>query len=171
MGLSKIQSSKVLKSYHWKRFCEFMIEDIISTKNLDEALSKAKKWCRENLPKYFRDFQQEKYDIFRYVIDNEMIGYDMRLDTEESGLIRVSTRKIKYYLKREQNYRLNKILGREPIEIDPESMFVHEISEFIILNKMVLLNQPSYRTNVHQVAREIENINRIERNLKKWPEN
>jgi len=150
----------------------FNMEDVISTDNFDKTLSKAKEWCIKNLPKYILDFKKEiDCDIFHYTIDDEMIGSDMRLDNEERGLIRVSTRKLKWYFEREEFF--GKHGGREPIEIDPESMFVHEIAEFAILNKMGLLNQPGYitnATNAHQIARAMENINRMERNLKRWPD-
>lgn len=148
------------------------IEDITSKEYLDEVLKNAKSWCKNNLKKFLYNFQNGiDYDIFHYVIDNQMIGSDMRLDNEEHGLIRVSTEKLKWYLKREEFFGKNKI--REPVEIDPESIFVHEISEWIILNKFRLLNQPGYVTNAlgfHRAAREIENINRMGRNLKKWPD-
>ena len=147
------------------------LEDITSKEFLDKALKNAKSWCQLNLPTYLQGFQNRfDYSIFRYIIDNEMFGSDMRLDENQQGLIRVSTRKIKWYKKKEDHF---KAYGLKEPETDPRSMFVHEITEWIILNKLGLLNQPGYISNaigVHSVANKIENINRIERGLRKWPE-
>jgi len=148
------------------------LEDITSKEYLDETLENAKSWCLDNLLKYFQGFQNGvDYSIFCYVIDNEMIGLDMRLDENQQRLIRVSTRKLKWYQEREGYFRKCKI--REPVEVDSESMFIHEITEWIILKRLGLLNQPGYVSNAigaHSVASEIENINRKERGLKDWPE-
>lgn len=153
------------------------LEDITSKEFLDKALKNAKLWCQNNLSKYLQDFQNGvDYGIFCYILDNKMIGSDMRLDENQQGLVRVSTRKLKWHQKREELFRkYDKLYGkiREPVEVDPESTFIHEITEWIILNKLGLLNQPGYISNaigVHSVSNKIENINRIERGLREWPE-
>lgn len=157
------------------------LEDITSKEwkeYLDEALENAKSWCLDNLPKYLHGFRNEvDYSIFRYVIDNEMIGPDMRLDEKQSGLIRVSTRKLKWYQEREEYFRKNKLYSkiRESLEVDLESMFVHEITEFIILSRPDLFKDletylSKYLFRAHKIARKIENINRNDRGLKDWIE-
>ena len=149
------------------------LEDITSKEYLDQALENAKSWCSNNLPKHFKGFQKGfDYDIFHYVIDNEMIGADMRLDEEQEGLIRVSARKLRWYQEREEYFRRDKLYSkiRKPVEIDPESMFVHEITEFIINKTPKLLSYCFSRTETpHSLAYHIENINRKERGLKEWP--
>ncbi len=145
-------------------------EDITSQEYLGKALENAKSWCMNNLQKYLSGFQNRiDYSIFSYVIDNEMIGYDMRLDDMQSGLIRVSARKIKYFQNREERIRRDELYKhkvRGPVEIDPESMFVHEIAEYVMLQK---LNLFGHFDDIHSLVRSIENINRKERNLKEWP--
>jgi len=143
-------------------------EDITSKEFLDKAIQNAKFWCQENLPKYLLGLYKEfDYSIFHYVID-DMINSDMRLD--KNGLIRVSRKKLKWYQKREEHFKKNKI--RESIEVDPESMFVHEITEFI-LRKPELFDLTIYLSKYflrwHEIAREMENINRRERGLREWP--
>ena len=164
------------------------LEDITSKEFLDKSLENAKFWCQLNLPKYF-EFEDEfnypnatynynnykfDYSIFRYIIDNEMIGSDMRLDENQQGLVRVSTRKLKWHQKREEYFRkYDKLYGkiREPVEVDPESIFIHEITEFIVCkNPILLLPYFSQRQFPNSIARQIENINRRERGLREWLE-
>lgn len=57
-----------------------------------------------------------------------MLGSDMRLDEKQKGLIKVSVRKLRWYQEREVFYNKR---GMETAEVDPESMFIHEIAEFI----------------------------------------
>ena len=118
------------------------LEDITSKEFLDQALQNATFWCQFNLPKYLHEFYNGfDYSIFRYIIDNSIIS-DMCLDDEEPGLIRVSTNKLRWYQQREDFFKehpiirygkigskTTRIIG--PIKIDPESGFVHEITEFI----------------------------------------
>lgn len=158
------------------------LEDITSKEYLDTALENAKSWCLSNLPEYLQGFQNGfDYEIFHYIVDNEMIGSDMRLDEEQEGLVRVSTRTLKWYEERENYFRENGMIrwakiGDEiikiegAVEIDPESMFVHEITEFIA-NKIpeIFLYYFSKMEFAHSVAYSIENINRRERGLKEWP--
>jgi hypothetical protein len=62
------------------------------------------------------------------------------------------------------------IFIRGAVEVDPESMFVHEIVEYVIYNEPELLF--SYLLNdqsPHFIAYLVENINRTERGLKEWP--
>lgn len=149
--------------------------DITSKEFLDKAIENAKIWCENNLPKYLRGFKGEfNYDIFHYVIDNDMIA-DMKLDEEKEGLIYVSTKKLKWYLEREKLYEKDELYSkiRDSVEVDPESMFVHEIVEFILhipelFDRKIYFSKYFFRA--HEIAREIENINRRERGLKDWPE-
>ena len=150
------------------------LEDITSKEFLDKALENAKSWCQLNLPNYLQGFQNGfDYSIFRYIIDNKMIGSDMRLDENQQGLVRVSTRKLKWHQKREEHFRKDdKLYGkiRDPVEVDPESIFIHEITEFIVSKTPeVFLYYFSKMEFPHPIAWQIENINRIERGLKKWP--
>jgi len=143
-----------------------LIEDITSKEFLDMAFENSKYWCLNNLPIYFKSDVKINYDIFKYRIDNEMIGSigsDMCFD--ESGQIRVSQKKIKFYQERE------KVFEFEP-ETDPESMFIHEIAEFIInKNHEIMLDYLNeFRFPApHLIARKIENINRKEKGLREWP--
>ena len=158
------------------------LEDITSKEHLDMALENARSWCSGNLQKYLQGFQNGfDYSIFYYILDNEMIGSDMALDDEQEGLIRVSTDKLKWYQKREDFFRENDMIRwarkegntiqiRGAVEIDPESMFVHEMTEFIISKTPeILLNYLLKMEFPHFVAYRIENINRRERGLKEWP--
>jgi hypothetical protein len=157
-----------------------MVEvDITSKEFLDKALENAKTWCSKNLPKHIKCFKNGfDYDIFRYLIDNEMIS-DMRLD-EERGLIRVSTEKLKWHQQREDCFEKHKFpryvqRGNEiikikgAVEVDPESMFVHDITESIIYTVPEVLLNYLLKIDPHAVAYQIENINRRERGLKEWP--
>ncbi len=149
------------------------LEDIISKEYLDRALENAKIWCQENLKRHLQNFKKEiDYNIFQYIIDNELIGLDMCLDEWQEGLIRVSTETLKWYQEREEYYRKDEFYGkiREPVEVDPESMFVHEIVEFIIYEiPQLFLSYLSKMEFPHSIANQIENINRRERGLKEWP--
>ncbi|MCX6710123.1 MAG: hypothetical protein NTV63_04210 [Candidatus Woesearchaeota archaeon] len=143
------------------------LEDITSKEYLDKTLENAKSWCLNNLPKHLQGFQNGlDYDIFHYVIDNEMIGSDMCLDNKEEGLIRVSTRKLQWYIEREKYFGQ---YGHKEPETDSESMFIHEITEFLV-HKIpeVFSHYFSKMEFPHSVARKIENINRRERGLKEW---
>lgn len=161
------------------------LEDITSKEFIDKALKNAKSWCQLNLPEYLKLEDRFHYlnitykfkfdcSIFRYIIDNKMFGSDMRLDENQQGLVRVSTRKLKWYQKREELFRkYDKLYGkiRKPVEVDPESMFVYAITAFIVWkNPILLLPYFSQRQFTHPIARQIENINRIERGLREWPE-
>ena len=57
------------------------------------------------------------------------------------------------------------------VEIDPESMFVHDITEFIVykISEILVHYFSKYMEFPHFVAHSIENINRKERGLKGWP--
>lgn len=138
--------------------------------NLDKALENAKEWCKNNLYKYVFKEDNLDYSIFHYDLENPSIGTDMCFDPDEKGLIHVSTEKLDWYRKREEYYKNEKYKPREPIEVDEESMFVHEITEFLIFSRPELLKNLDYFLMAHNRAREIENINRKERGLKDWPE-
>jgi hypothetical protein len=96
-----------------------------------------------------------------------MLGEDMGFKIKSgliSGLIDVSTEQLEWLLEREESFK--KRWPNEP-EVDPESMFVHEIAEQIIWKRPeVMIN---YFAQSQKGAREIENINRKERGLKPWP--
>ncbi|MBI5148388.1 hypothetical protein HZA33_01785, partial [Candidatus Pacearchaeota archaeon] len=91
-------------------------------------------------------------------------------DSDEKGLIHVSTEKLDWYRKREEYFAKERCKPREPVEVDEESMFVHEITEFLIFNRIELLKDLDFFWVAHHKARELENINRKERGLKEWPE-
>ncbi|MBI2047238.1 hypothetical protein HYT26_03695 [Candidatus Pacearchaeota archaeon] len=158
------------------------LEDITSKEYLDKALEAAKTWCRVNLSKHIQNFQDKfDYKIFNYAVDNKMVGPDMCLDKQNNGLIRVSTRKLKWYIEREKHFkdyrmiRYAKIADKNIkiegyVEIDPESMFVHEITEFIVSKiPEIFFFYFSKMEFPHFLAYQIENINRKERGLKIWP--
>jgi len=118
-------------------------EDIMSKEYLDKALENAKSWCSQNFVKHFPYCNDIDYGIFRYIIDNGGISFDMWLDYREEGLIRVSTEKLKWYLEREEfigRWGFTRYARRDDgmifikgaVEVDPESMFVHEIAEYVI---------------------------------------
>jgi hypothetical protein len=146
------------------------LQDITSKQFLDRALEGAKYWCKDNLVIYLQCFSGDfNYNIFNYKINNDkrrMLGIDMSLDNESPGLIFVSTDKIKWLQKRERYFRE---LNPDEPEVDPESMFVHEITEFIAERDInVLVHYLSKFQPPHNLAREIENINRVHRGLKPW---
>lgn len=143
------------------------LEDITSKEYLDKALENAKSWCSTQLQLHLYGFKNGfDYDIFHYIIDNKMLFADMCLDDKEKGLIRVSTDKLKWYTEIEEHLRQ---YGPREQETDPESMFIHEITEFIVYKiPEVLLHYFSITDFAHNIAREIENINRRERGLNEW---
>ncbi len=161
------------------------MKEITSKRYLNRALENAKRWCEKRFPEYLeiKDFD---YEIFSYVIDNSIVGTAMLLDREVEGLIRVSTYNLEKLIKREEVYRNDPLYKkiRKPVEVDPESMFVHEITEEILLQEVSLekfgtrewrflsANIINFLCNsgIHQIARTMENINRTERGLSKWPE-
>ncbi len=135
---------------------------------LDSALSNAKKWCSESLSKHLEGYSGGfDFSIFYYIIDNEMIP-DMCLDEEVDGLIRVSLRKIKWYLDREEFFKEHNIPYSE---YDVESTFTHEMIEYLVhKDKSVYLDyiKKFGLTTPHKTALMIENINRKERGLNDW---
>ena len=155
------------------------LEDIASKEFLDAALENAQAWCLANLARHLQGYNKFNYRLFRYVIDNSLIGQDMCLDDKDPGLIRVSAETLRWYKQREENitdwYKevksdLPKHDFREP-ETDPKSMFIHEMVEFIIYKiPEILVLYFSKMEFPHMVARHIENINRRERGLKDWPD-
>ena len=143
------------------------LEDITSKEYLDKTLESAKSWCSTQLRAHLYGFNNGfDYDIFHYVINNEMIGSAMCLDDKEEGLIRVSTKKLQWYIEREKHFEQ---YGLKEPETDPESIFIHEITEFLV-HKIpeIFLHYFSKMEFPHSVARKIENINRRERGLKEW---
>ena len=144
------------------------LEDITSKEFLDKALKNAKLWCQNNLSEYLQDFQNEfDYSTFRYIIDNKMIGATMALDNKKPRLIRVSAEQLKWHKQKEDHF---KAYGLKAPETDPRSMFIHEITEFIVSKTPeIFLYYFSKMEFPHPIARQIENINRIERGLREWP--
>ena len=136
--------------------------------NLDSALENAKQWCKNNLQKYILNTENVDYSIFRYNIDDYVTICDMWF--KDTGLIYVSTKKIKELRKIERRLAKDKYRPREPVEVDEESMFVHEIAEFLLSFRPEMLKNLDDFWTAHNKAREIENINRKERGLKDWPE-
>lgn len=157
------------------------IEDITSKEYLDNALKNAVSWCSDNLSRYLKGFQDDfDYSIFHYVVDESILGADMCLDDKKKGLVRVSTKKLKKYLEIENIHKTEiwpryaqkgneSRLIEGAVEIDPESMFVHEMAEHIIYNVPEVLINYFLKKDPHLVAYEIENINRAERGLELWP--
>lgn len=157
-------------------------EDITSKEYLDKSLENAKIWCQMHLQEYLQGFQDGfDYEIFCYVIDNEMKGPDMCLDERMNGLIRISTKKIKWYQEREQYFKERGMLRyadmeketiriEDCVEVDPESMFVHEITEFLFYVVPEVFLHYFLKMDAHTLAYQIENVNRKERGLKLWPE-
>lgn len=150
------------------------LNDITSKEFLDKALKNAIRWCKGNLPTNLKGFGNGMdYSIFYYTVDNELLGPDMTFD--DSGQIRVSTEKLKWYREREQYLRKDKLYRRieEPAEVDPESMFVHEITEFVLFHRPNLFDFETfcleYLFLFHETAWKVENINRKERSLNPWP--
>ena len=166
------------------------IEDITSVDFLNNALSDAREWCAENHPLHLKGFEGEfDYSIFNYVIDNTRAGQDMRLDQRHKGLIRVSTSILKWYDgEREAHHALKSVPKRYgsiidvlgsvdrrlivgATEIDPQSRFVNQMTEFIIYNnRFVFAHHPYLPNYPHPRAHMIENVNRQERGLELWPE-
>jgi len=159
------------------------LEDITSKEFLDTALRNAANWCKGNLHKHLEGFNNGiDYSIFSYVVNNELIGPDMCLDEKKPGLIMVSTDKLFWYKQKEVYFkeigmRRYALVERKPVniigavEVDPESMFVHEIVEFILSKDAeTFFHYFSKLEFPHDIAYQIENINRLERGLKPWPE-
>ena len=156
---------------------------ILTPKLLDDSLEEAKTWSKKNLKSYLKGFDGiYDYDKFQYIVDNAQLGHDMFFDIEEKGLIRVSTNQLLWYQDREREFegrgykRKARIFDEYfdiigGVEVDPQSMFVHEIAEFIFdTNPRVYLNYFSPVVFSHDIAYHLENINRKERNLKLWPQ-
>ena len=145
------------------------LEDITSKEYLDKALESAKSWCSTQLRVHLYGFNNGfDYDIFHYVINNNSscFGSDMCFRDKEEGLIRVSTKKLQWYIEREKHFGR---YGLKEPKTDPESMFIHEITEFLVYKiPEIFSHYFSKREFPHSVARKIENINRRERGLKEW---
>ncbi|MBU1200990.1 MAG: hypothetical protein KJ583_05570 [Nanoarchaeota archaeon] len=163
-----------------------LLEDITSKEFLDDALSNAKTWCWKNLSKHLEGFIGDfDFRIFNYKIDNSKagLGYDMFFDEKENGLIRVCTKQLEHYQERENYIKENSTVRRGDIgdksviiygavEVDSESMFVHEITEYVLLNPNLFdikIYIDKYFGMAHKYAYEMENINRQERGLQLWP--
>ena len=129
---------------------------LVSEEVLTKSLESARSWCRNNLGRYVRGVAC-KY--------NEQIS-DMCLDSKEKGLIRVSQKNLDS-LKRRREV-LCEMMGMA--EVDIESIFVHEIAEFIVnVNTSVYLQNCVPLTRFpHDIACIVENANRKERGLKPW---
>ena len=151
---------------------------LASEEVLTRSLESARSWCRNNLGRYVRGVVCKfNYDIFRFIIDNEQIS-DMCLDPEEEGLIRVSQKQLDFLKRRQEAFC--EIMGvsrsyegemiMEAAEVDLESIFVHEITEFIVdIDISVYLQNCVPLTRFpHDVACIVENANRKERGLKPW---
>jgi hypothetical protein len=139
---------------------------LVSEEALAKSLESARSWCKNNLNRFVRGIVCKfNYDIFRFIIDNEQIS-DMCLDPKEEGLIRVSQKQLDF-LKRRQEVSCG-MMGA--VEIDLESIFVHEITEFIVDTdtSVYLQNCVPFPKFPHDVARIVENANRKERGLKPW---
>lgn len=160
---------------------KILLEELTSEAFLEKALENARQWCEKNLHSHLEGFNAGfDYSIFHYIRDYDMIS-DMRLGENKDGLIRVNPGKLEWYYKRESYFeemgmrrsafidgKAARIIGG--VEVDPESIFVHEIAEYI-MNKVpeVLLNYLPKFEFPHIIAHKIENINRLERRLKPWP--
>lgn len=157
--------------------------DIASRECLDSSLQNAKSWCRDNLPLYLESVTQDyDYQKFYYDLNDQTMGSDMRFNTQEEGRIEVSARQLRWLEEREMEFENRGMLRvvytrdgteqyRGGAEVDPESMFVHEIAEFVILtNPHGFLQVILEKEFPHTKASEIENKNRTERGLRPWPE-
>jgi hypothetical protein len=145
------------------------LEEITSKEFLDKSLENAKSWCSAKLPQLLLGIENVDYGIFHYKTEGDAIGISMRLDKDEKGLIRVFPEQIKVYQKRENAF---KNASSSYVEVDPESMFVGAIANFLSYdNSKVLysyfLKEKKF-TPANAIARKIENINRKERGLKEW---
>ena len=155
-----------------------IIIDITSKDYLDKALEGARHWCQENLHKHLplKSGIKIDYKIFHYIIDNTITA-DMCVD--ERGLIRVSRKRLKWHLEKEELYEKGGSFEgmRKPVKVDPESIFIHEITEFLLWEKSELFVPIiplkdfflEYIINADRIASKIENVNRRERALRDWP--
>ena len=151
---------------------------LVSEEVLTKSLESARSWCRNNLGRCVRGVVcKYDYDIFRFIIDNEQIS-DMSLDPKEEGLIRVSQKNLDFLKRRREAFCEMMGIDRSceddvimgAAEVDIESIFVHEIAEFIVnVNTSVYLQNCVPLTRFpHDVACIVENANRKERGLKPW---
>lgn len=130
------------------------------------SLESARSWSKNNLGRYVLGVGCKfNYDIFRFIIDNEQMS-DMCLDPKEEGLIHVSQKQLDS-LKRRQEVFCEMV---RTAEVDLESFFVHEITEFIVSidPSVYLQNCVPFPKFPHDVACIVENANRKERGLKPW---
>ena len=141
---------------------------VMSESDLDKCLENAKQWCQKNLNKYLPRFMLRDidYNIFRYEINNELSA---SMSVHPDGLIKVSPRTLGYITSAKFKEK----------QIDFESMFIHEIVEWILIFKHNEKNQSllkrfmirkfySKLCSPHLTARSIENIKRKEIGLKDW---
>ncbi|MCJ7805820.1 hypothetical protein MUP46_04245 [Patescibacteria group bacterium] len=139
---------------------------LASEEALTRSLESARSWSKNELGRYVRGVVCKfNYDIFRFIIDNEQMS-DMCLDPKEEGLIRVSQKQLDFIKRRQEAF--SGMIGAA--EVDPESIFVHEITEFIVdIDTSVYLQNCVPLTRFpHDVACIVENANRKERGLKPW---
>lgn len=160
-----------------------MLDGIASAGQLGTAFAEGVRWCRENLPGRIEKVDgRVDYGRFRFLVDNTISPPDMCLDTRQPGLIRVSPNKIRWYAGREQFYGQNggiryAIIGKERREInsgaeaDIQSMFVHEIAEYAVMSvPEAFRHYCSKGMRPHAVGCWMENVNRLWRGLKPWPD-
>jgi hypothetical protein len=163
------------------------LEEITSEEYLNRAFEDAKEWCERNLPYHLSGLAMGfDYTIFKHEIaayEQEMASHGMRISDEKKGLIQVSVSKLKHLELREEQFKTNNKtrctrLGYEKtpvkgsVEIDPESMFVREITEFVINRSFLLQFYCVYNLGLsnEEAAYMIENVNRKQRGLKPRPE-
>ncbi len=130
---------------------------------LPNAFILSKEWCRNNLHKEIIGYQSFELNKFHYIIDNTTDSIaDMYFNLKENGLIRVNTGQIKWLIERQEAFPYNP-------EVDLESMFVHEMTEYIAETtpEIIIAYFPLFKFP-HMLARDVENINRKQRNLKEW---
>ena len=155
------------------------LADITSEEFLAEAFHNAKIWCKVNVHKHLPAITSSNYDIFEYVFREDMHG-TMELQDREP-IISVSIDWLLKYQGREKiaeivQYERDALVEDEEVlviggfEIDPESTFIHEMVEWVVLyNEELFRFFMEESIQPHDVAYYIENINRVERGLKPRP--
>ena len=156
------------------------LEDITSKEFLDLALKNAKRWCTYSSRRHLLMLGHPDYNQFQYIITNEDAFSSMHIDphiptikVSTEFLLREQEREKLAEQKREKRWAQTidkriKVMGG--VEIDPESMFVHEMIEYIInTNDEFTVMFLEKGLIPHDIAYLIENVNRTERSLKPFP--
>ena len=143
------------------------IEDIACENNIESAFKSAKDWLNKNAVGIIRGYSPKVsyinlVDEIEYKIDTKT-DRAMCMPNYFNPIIVVNLKKIK------ESYQKHLSKNNHGPEIDITSMFVYEITKYIVTKDIETSLAYSLYKTPHQIGREVENINRVRRGLKPFP--